>query len=144
MPVLVDELALIVAGHDRVEVAKLVGIGTVPAIVARGWTEAQCRAYADLEVQASGIPRRAVRDPKGVYRNLPGVADHEAGEAMVARPCADGRTDARLPITSGPMTLSKSALMMSRRKYPPAVLTRVMVKSDAILSRPSPILLGAI
>jgi ParB-like chromosome segregation protein Spo0J len=46
MPVLVDEQDLIIAGHGRVEAAKLIGIDTVPVIVARGWTEAQRRAYA--------------------------------------------------------------------------------------------------
>jgi hypothetical protein len=46
MPVLIDEQDLIIAGPGRVEAAKLVGIDTVPVIVARGWTEAQRRAYA--------------------------------------------------------------------------------------------------
>jgi ParB-like chromosome segregation protein Spo0J len=46
MPVLIDEQVLIIAGHGRVEAAKLIGIDTVPVIVARGWTEAQRRAYA--------------------------------------------------------------------------------------------------
>jgi ParB-like chromosome segregation protein Spo0J len=46
MPVLVDEQDLIIAGHGRVEAAKLIGIDTVPVIVARGWSEAQRRAYA--------------------------------------------------------------------------------------------------
>jgi hypothetical protein len=46
MPVLIDEQDLIIAGHGRVEAAKLIGIDTVPVIVARGWTEAQRRAYA--------------------------------------------------------------------------------------------------
>jgi ParB-like chromosome segregation protein Spo0J len=46
MPVLIDEQDLIITGLGRVEAAKLIGIDTVPVIVARGWTEAQRRAYA--------------------------------------------------------------------------------------------------
>jgi ParB-like chromosome segregation protein Spo0J len=46
MPVLIDEQDLIIAGHGRVEAAKLIGIDTVRVIVARGWTETQHRAYA--------------------------------------------------------------------------------------------------
>ena len=46
MPVLVRESGMLIAGHGRLEAAKLEGITEVPTIVARGWTEAQCRAYA--------------------------------------------------------------------------------------------------
>src|SRR4051812_33766631 len=45
MPVLVDEAGLIIAGHGRVLGAKRLGLGEVPVVVARGWTEAQKRAY---------------------------------------------------------------------------------------------------
>jgi DNA modification methylase len=46
MPVLVRENGMLIAGHGRLEAAKLEGIREVPTIVARGWTEAQCQAYA--------------------------------------------------------------------------------------------------
>jgi DNA modification methylase len=46
IPVLVDESGMIIAGHGRVEAAKLLGMLEVPVIVARGWTDAQKRAYA--------------------------------------------------------------------------------------------------
>lgn len=46
MPVLVRENGMLIAGHGRLEAAKLEGIAEVPTIVARGWTEAQCQAYA--------------------------------------------------------------------------------------------------
>lgn len=46
MPVLVRETGMLIAGHGRLEAAKLEGIADVPTIVARGWTEAQCQAYA--------------------------------------------------------------------------------------------------
>ena len=44
-PVLVDEAGMIIAGHGRVEAAKLLGVSEVPVIVAKGWSEAQKRAY---------------------------------------------------------------------------------------------------
>ena len=37
---------MLIAGHGRLEAAKLEDITEVPTIVARGWTEAQCQAYA--------------------------------------------------------------------------------------------------
>lgn len=45
MPVLVDETGTIIAGHGRVLAAHLLSIRDVPVMVARGWTEAQRRAY---------------------------------------------------------------------------------------------------
>jgi ParB-like chromosome segregation protein Spo0J len=44
-PVLVDEDGTIIAGHGRVLAAQKLGIDEVPCMVARGWTEAQRRAY---------------------------------------------------------------------------------------------------
>lgn len=45
MPVLIDESGMIIAGHGRVLAARQLGFGEVPVMVARGWTEAQKRAY---------------------------------------------------------------------------------------------------
>src|SRR5262245_30867512 len=36
---------MIIAGHGRVLAAARLGLGEVPVMVARGWTEAQKRAY---------------------------------------------------------------------------------------------------
>lgn len=44
-PVLIDERNVIIAGHGRVLAAQLLKLEAVPVIVARGWTEAQKRAY---------------------------------------------------------------------------------------------------
>ncbi len=44
-PVLVDEGGMIIAGHGRVLAARKLGIGEVPVMIARGWSEAQKRAY---------------------------------------------------------------------------------------------------
>ncbi len=43
--VLVDEKGMIIAGHGRVLAARQLGLLEAPVMVARGWSEAQCRAY---------------------------------------------------------------------------------------------------
>lgn len=45
VPVLVDEQSNIIAGHCRVLAAQRLGLGEVPVMVARGWSEAQKQAY---------------------------------------------------------------------------------------------------
>jgi ParB-like chromosome segregation protein Spo0J len=44
-PVLVDEKDTIIAGHGRVMAANKLGLDEIPVMVARGWTDAQRRAY---------------------------------------------------------------------------------------------------
>ena len=44
-PVLADETGTIIAGHGRVLAARKLGLDDVPVMVARGWSEAQIRAY---------------------------------------------------------------------------------------------------
>jgi ParB-like nuclease domain len=54
MPVLIDdaEPPRIIAGHGRVMAAQVLALETIPVVVARGWTDAQKRAYtlADNEL----------------------------------------------------------------------------------------------
>lgn len=45
IPILVDEDDMIIAGHGRVMAGGELGMTEVPVIVARGWSEAQKRAY---------------------------------------------------------------------------------------------------
>ena len=45
MPVLVDEAGTIIAGHGKVLAASRLGLDQVPVMVARGWSDAQKRAY---------------------------------------------------------------------------------------------------
>jgi DNA modification methylase len=56
MPVLVDEAGSIIAGHGRVLAGARLGIGEVPTMVARGWSEVQKRAYliADNKLTENG------------------------------------------------------------------------------------------
>ncbi len=45
IPVLLDERGEIIAGHGRILAAKKLGYTEAPCMVARGWTEAQIKAY---------------------------------------------------------------------------------------------------
>ena len=45
VPVLVDERSNLIAGHCRILAAQQLGLTEVPVMVARGWSEAQKRAY---------------------------------------------------------------------------------------------------
>lgn len=45
VPVLVDETGMLIAGHGRVLAARKLGLTEAPVMVARGWSEAQKRAY---------------------------------------------------------------------------------------------------
>src|SRR5438309_7442512 len=45
VPVLVDEAGMLIAGHGRVMAARKLGLTEIPVMVARGWSEAQKRAY---------------------------------------------------------------------------------------------------
>lgn len=45
VPVLVDELGMVIAGHGRIFAARKLGLDEVPCIVADQWSEEQKRAY---------------------------------------------------------------------------------------------------
>lgn len=51
VPVLVDETGQIIAGHARVQAAKLLGLTEVPVMMASGWSEDQKRAYVIADNQ---------------------------------------------------------------------------------------------
>jgi DNA modification methylase len=55
-PVLIDETDTIIAGHGRVLAAARLGLKEVPVVVARGWSEAQKKAYviADNKLTDNG------------------------------------------------------------------------------------------
>lgn len=54
VPVLIDDTGRIIAGHGRVLAAQQLELAEIPVIVARGWSDAQKRAYtlADNEIAA--------------------------------------------------------------------------------------------
>jgi ParB-like chromosome segregation protein Spo0J len=45
IPILLDESGNLIAGHGRLFAARLLGMQDAPVLVARGWTDAQKRAY---------------------------------------------------------------------------------------------------
>ena len=72
-PVLVDEAGMIIAGHGRVQAAKLLGVSEIPTIVARGWSEAQKRAYVLADNQLalnSGWDENLLRLEIGAIKGL--------------------------------------------------------------------------
>ena len=50
-PVLADEAGGVIAGHARILAARQLRYGEVPVMVARGWTDAQKRAYVIADNQ---------------------------------------------------------------------------------------------
>lgn len=60
IPILVDEKDGVIAGHGRLEVAGRMGMPEVTVIVARGWSDAQKRAYV---IADNKIPLGAEWDP---------------------------------------------------------------------------------
>lgn len=100
MPVLVDEAGGIIAGHGRVLAAARLGIEQVPVMIARGWTEAQRRAYvlADNKLALNAgwdekLLRIEAADLAALGFNLPliGFSDLELKALSVAP--TEGLTD---------------------------------------------------
>lgn len=99
-PVLVDEQDTIIAGHGRVLAAQKLGVTDAPVMVARGWTEAQKRAYviADNKLALNAgwdMEKLAVEigdlSSMGFDLNLTGFSDDEL--AKLAPGGTEGLTD---------------------------------------------------
>jgi len=117
-PVLVDETGMLIAGHGRVLAARKLGLNDIPVMVARGWTEAQKRAYAladnklalnagwDLE-----LLKVELTDVKtmGADLGLVGFEDEEARRAV--------RRSERRPYRSGRRTRTASGAGYDARRY---------------------------
>ena len=61
-PALVDEQGSLIAGHGRVLAARQLGLAEIPVMIAKGWTDAQKRAYA-LRRQQASFAGRLERSP---------------------------------------------------------------------------------
>ena len=92
MPVLVDEAGMLIAGHGRVLAARKLGLAEVPVMVARGWSEAQKRAYvlADNKLALNagwddGLLKVELADLQsmGAILQLIGFDDDELAELLV-------------------------------------------------------------
>jgi DNA modification methylase len=91
-PVLVDEAGGLIAGHGRVLAARKLGVTEVPVMVARGWSEAQKRAYvlADNKLaENAGWDEELLRVElsdlrgKGADLSLIGFSDDELASLLV-------------------------------------------------------------
>ena len=79
IPVLVSEDGTLIAGHGRIMAARLLGITEVPAMVARGWSETQRRAYCLLD---NRVPMNAGWDMEMLAAEVRAIdADLDAGLA---------------------------------------------------------------
>jgi DNA modification methylase len=56
VPVLIDEAGCLIAGHGRLLAAQKLGLNSIPALVAKGWSAAKKRAYviADNKLALNG------------------------------------------------------------------------------------------
>ncbi len=136
-PVLAREDGTIIAGHGRVEAAKLIdGLTEAPVIIARGWTEDECRAYAladnripmnagwDGDLLASEMVALAAVDydlvalgfsPQDLNTNLRPPAGDADPEDVPPPPCGSGITRRRrVAVGQAPDTLRRQH--QSRRR----------------------------
>ena len=100
-PVLVDEEGGIIAGHGRVLAARKLGLREAPVMVARGWSQAQKRAYviADNRLALDAgwdeeLLALELGELKELGFDLPltGFGEEEL-EGLLARPSGEGLTD---------------------------------------------------
>ena len=93
-PILVDEDGTLIAGHGRVLAARQLGLTEIPVMVARGWSEAQKRAYviADNKLALNAgwdveLLKVELADLKamGADLGLVGFADEELAELFADR-----------------------------------------------------------
>ncbi len=100
VPVLIDEAGGLIAGHGRVMAARKLGLTEVPVMVARGWSEAQKRAYvlADNKLALNAgwdvdLLKLELGDLSlgGFDLGLTGFSDLEIGSLLADK--TDGLTD---------------------------------------------------
>ncbi|MFC7737516.1 site-specific DNA-methyltransferase [Roseomonas sp. GCM10028921] len=99
-PVLVDEQGTIIAGHGRILAARQLGLSEVPVMVARGWSEAQRRAYviADNKLALNAgwdnaLLRAELADLQGAGADLGLVGFSEEEVAALLAERSTGLTD---------------------------------------------------
>lgn len=100
--VLISEDGEIIAGHARVLAAKRLGLTDVPCIVARGWTEAERRAYVITDNKIAlnagwdeGLLALEIGDLKtlGFDVGLTGFDEGEVAELFARANLKAGKTD---------------------------------------------------
>ena len=74
VPVLVDEDGTIIAGHGRILAAQLLGWSEAPVMIARGWSNAQKRAYCIID---NKLPENAEWNTEMLAVEIDGLRDLE-------------------------------------------------------------------
>ena len=124
IPVLVDEQDGIIAGHARVMAASKLGIQTVPVLVARGWSDAQKRAYViadnQLPMNASwneGLLKLELKSLAEMGFDLPVLGFDNVQLTSFVSGLGGGLGDEQQPIDSG-------RLLAERFGVPPFTVLR--------------------
>ena len=102
IPILVDESGQIIAGHGRIQAARLLGLDDVPVMVAKGWTDAQKRAYvladnklalnAGWDEQLLSLEMKDLKE-LGADLSLIGFDEEELADLMAEHSLTEGLTD---------------------------------------------------
>ena len=103
VPVLLDEQGTLIAGHGRVLAAQKLGLTDVPAMTARGWSDAKIRAYrladnrlaenATWDAELLGLEFAELRE-LGADLSLTGFDDKSIEDLLAAQArIAEGLTD---------------------------------------------------
>ena len=107
IPVLSDPKGVLIAGHARVEAARRLQLAEVPVMVAKGWTDAQRRAYvlADNKLALnsswdSALLQAELADLKalGVDLGITGFSEMELAEALAPKGSSGPDVDAVPPV----------------------------------------------
>lgn len=125
-PVLIDEEGGIIAGHGRVLAARKLGLAEVPCMTARGWTDAQKKAYiiADNQLALNAgwdmdLLKVEIGELDGLGFNLDLVGfDASMIEKLLAPDGTEGLTDPdEVPETPGePVTRTGDVWVLGRHR----------------------------
>jgi len=159
VPVLIGDDGGIIAGHARVMAAQQLGIDTVPVMVARGWSDAQKRAYvlADNKLALSAawnddllkVELADLRDV-GLDLALTGFDSDELGDILAPLAGDDADLDADEAADDVPAPVADPLVrfgdvwrlgdhrLLCGDSSDPAVVARVMVGAQASLCCTSP------
>ena len=124
--VLVDETGSLIAGHGRLMAARKLGMTSLPVMVAKGWTDAQKRAYvlADNKLALNAgwdndllALELAELGDLGFDLELTGFTDDEI-KALMPVEVTEGLTDPdeAPPVPENPVTVSGDVWVMGQRR----------------------------
>ena len=126
MPILVDEVGNVIAGHGRIMAAQKLGIDDVPCMTATGWSEAKRRAYviadnklalnAEWDAAALGLEFADLAEV-GFDLSLTGFSDDEIAAFSFDDP-TDGLTDedAVPEVPAVPVTVEGDVWLLGRHR----------------------------